>query len=71
MVRPARAEKNFALAVDIGGTFTDIVLRRRDGLIWVDKVLTTHHDLLEAFSQGVDAVLRKAGIGPAKSATGR
>ena len=59
-----RAEKNFALAVDIGGTFTDVVLRRADGAIFVDKVLTTHHGLLEAFFQGVDAVLRKAGVGP-------
>jgi len=61
-----RAEKkNYALAVDIGGTFTDAVLRRADGQVWVDKVLTTHHDLLQAFAQGVDSVLRKAGIGPA------
>ena len=64
--KPARAEKNYALAVDIGGTFTDAVLRRADGQIWVDKVLTTHHDLLEAFSQGMDSVLRKAGVGPAQ-----
>ena len=62
----ARADKNFALAVDIGGTFTDVVLRRSDGQVWVDKVLTTHHDLLEAFSQGVDTVLHKAGISPAQ-----
>jgi N-methylhydantoinase A len=60
----ARTDKNFALAVDIGGTFTDVVLRRADGAIFVDKVLTTHHDLLVAFFQGVDAVLRKAGVGP-------
>lgn len=64
--RPAGAEKNFALAVDIGGTFTDVVLRRADGQVWVDKVLTTHHDLLRAFSQGVDSVLRNAGIDPAQ-----
>ncbi|MPZ58053.1 MAG: hydantoinase/oxoprolinase family protein [Rhizobiales bacterium] len=64
--KPARAEKNFALAVDIGGTFTDVVLRRADGKIWVDKVLTTHHDLLEALFRGVEQVLRKAKIGPAQ-----
>ena len=61
--KPAGAGKNFALAVDIGGTFTDVVLRRADGQIWVDKVLTTHHDLLDAFCHGVDSVLRKAGVG--------
>jgi N-methylhydantoinase A len=51
-----------SLAVDIGGTFTDIVLRNSDGTLTVDKTLTTHHDLLEGFFTGVDAVLAKAGI---------
>ena len=54
----------YSLAVDIGGTFTDIVLRGGGGLV-VDKTLTTHHDLLEGFFLGVDAVLRKAGVAPA------
>jgi N-methylhydantoinase A len=52
----------YSLAVDIGGTFTDIVLRRDDGALVVDKTLTTHHDLLEGFFRGVDAVLGKAGV---------
>ena len=54
----------YSLAVDIGGTFTDIVLRGSGRLV-VDKTLTTHHDLLEGFFLGVHSVLRKAGIGPA------
>ncbi len=57
--------KNFALAVDIGGTFTDVVLRRADGRVWVDKVLTTYNDLLEGFFAGVDSVLKHAGATPA------
>jgi hypothetical protein len=32
----------------------------------VDKVLTTHHDLLEAFARGVEKVLGKAGIKPSQ-----
>lgn len=52
----------YSLAVDIGGTFTDIVLRNSDGRLTVDKTLTTHHDLLEGFFRGVDSVLHKAGI---------
>ena len=40
----------YSLAVDIGGTFTDIVLRHSSGELTVDKVLTTHQDLLEGFS---------------------
>ncbi len=54
----------YSLAVDIGGTFTDIVLRADDGSLTVDKTLTTHHDLLEGFFRGVDLVLGRAGIGP-------
>lgn len=52
-----------SLAVDIGGTFTDIVLRKSDGTLTVDKTLTTHDDLLTGFFAGVGAVLRKAGVG--------
>lgn len=52
----------YSLAVDIGGTFTDIVLRHSDGRLQVDKTLTTHHDLLEGFFRGVDQVLHKAGV---------
>jgi N-methylhydantoinase A len=52
----------YSLAVDIGGTFTDIVLRAEDGTLTTDKTLTTHHDLLEGFFGGVDQVLAKAGL---------
>ena len=50
----------YSLAVDIGGTFTDIVLRGSDGQLVVDKTLTTPNDLLEGFFAGVDSVLGKA-----------
>ena len=39
----------YSLAVDIGGTFTDIVLRADDGSLTVDKTLTTPKNLLEGF----------------------
>ena len=54
----------YSLAVDIGGTFTDIVLRAADGSLTVDKTLTTPRNLLEGFFTGVNAVLRKQGIRP-------
>ena len=54
----------YSLAVDIGGTFTDIVLRHSSGVLTVDKVLTTHHDLLEGFFAGVSNVMKAAKIGP-------
>lgn len=54
----------YSLAIDIGGTFTDVVLRGEDGALTVDKVLTTHDDLLEGFFGGVHKVLDKAGVTP-------
>ncbi|HSI16309.1 MAG TPA: hydantoinase/oxoprolinase family protein, partial [Sphingomonas sp.] len=52
----------YALAIDIGGTFTDVVLIRDDGTAWTDKTLTTHHDLLEGFFRAADMALARAGI---------
>jgi N-methylhydantoinase A len=54
----------YSLAVDIGGTFTDIVLRHSAGVLTVDKVLTTHRDLLDGFFTGVSNVMKAAKIGP-------
>lgn len=55
---------SYSLAVDIGGTFTDIVLKADDGRLWVDKTLSTHQDLLHGFFHGVHSVLNKAGLQP-------
>ena len=49
----------YALAIDIGGTFTDVVLIAGDGRAWTDKTLTTHHDLLEGFFRAADAVAER------------
>ncbi len=54
----------YSLAVDIGGTFTDIVLRHSSGTLVVDKTLTTPDDLLDGFFRGVRSVLAKADIKP-------
>ncbi|MGP0092268.1 MAG: hydantoinase/oxoprolinase family protein [Xanthobacteraceae bacterium] len=54
----------YSLAVDIGGTFTDVVLRHSSGQLTVDKTLTTPHDLIDGFFHGVQGVLRSAGIEP-------
>src|ERR1051325_7569476 len=55
---------NYAMAVDIGGTFTDVVLRGRDGGTFLDKPLTTPKSLDVGFFTAVDAVLKKAGVAP-------
>jgi N-methylhydantoinase A len=57
---------SYALAIDIGGTFTDAVLRGSDGSLVVDKTLTTPHDLQEGFFRGIDLVLGKAGLRPSQ-----
>jgi N-methylhydantoinase A len=57
---------SYSLAVDIGGTFTDVVLRDEIGRIWTDKTLTTHGDLLEGFFRAVDLGLARAGGTPAE-----
>ena len=54
----------YALAIDIGGTFTDAVLLASDGRSFVDKTLSTHGDLLDGLFRGIDLVLGKADIGP-------
>ncbi len=46
------------VAVDIGGTFTDLVAQDEDGRVAVSKVLTTPHD----HSEGVMSAIAKAGI---------
>jgi N-methylhydantoinase A len=53
------------MAVDIGGTFTDVVLRDEGGRTWVDKTLTTPQRLDVGFFTAVDAVLKKADVTPA------
>lgn len=53
----------YAIAVDIGGTFTDITLADRgSGRLWQVKVPTTPSDQSEAFATGIARVLEQAGI---------
>jgi N-methylhydantoinase A len=54
----------YALAVDIGGTFTDAVLRSASGRTVVDKTLTTPESLDVGFFRAIDAVLSKADVSP-------
>lgn len=56
---------DWRLAVDIGGTFTDVVLLdARSGAVVVDKTLTTPAAPLDGVRSGVTRVLSKAGIRP-------
>ncbi len=49
------------LSVDIGGTFTDVVLARDTALTSV-KVLTTHADPVMGVMQGIDDVLLRGEV---------
>jgi N-methylhydantoinase A len=62
----AQAFAGLSVAIDIGGTFTDLVAYdERTGLVSQSKALTTHRDLPD----GVWECLRKASITPRDAAT--
>ncbi len=52
----------YGLGIDIGGTFTDIVLVRNDGTLFSKKLLSTPADYSQAIEQGVAALMREACI---------
>lgn len=53
----------FALGIDIGGTFTDLVLMDREGgATHRDKILTTPNDPVAAVGVGVERLLATTGI---------
>jgi len=54
------------LAVDIGGTFTDVVLELANGGRVSTKVLTTYDHPGRAVLGGIDLVLQQAGITPSQ-----
>jgi N-methylhydantoinase A len=49
------------LAIDVGGTFTDVVLDR-SGDQWMTKVLTTHDAPERGVIEGIEATLNGAGV---------
>ncbi len=61
------ASADWRLAVDIGGTFTDVVLiNAATGRVIVDKTLTTPAAPLDGVRTGVRQLLLKAGVRPAE-----
>jgi N-methylhydantoinase A len=58
---------DWRLAVDIGGTFTDVVLLdAASGEVVVDKTLTTPANPLDAVRTGVRRVMARAGVEPSE-----
>ena len=64
---PEPSAPDWRLAVDIGGTFTDVVLvDAASGRVVVDKTLTTPSAPLDGVRTGVRQLLAKAGVQPAE-----
>ena len=61
---PSAAPSGLRIGVDIGGTFTDIVLRLPDGALRVSKVSSTPDDPGRAVVTGLAALLQAAGVAP-------
>lgn len=53
---------DFSLGIDIGGTFTDIVLLRSDGELFSKKLLSTPADYSLAIEEGVAELMQGAGV---------
>ena len=56
--------KSYRLGVDVGGTFTDLVLVAPDGRALTRKVLSTTANYAEAIITGTTALLADAGLSP-------
>ena len=53
----------YAIALDVGGTFTDVALvHETSGRLWVTKTPTTPDDPSVGFLAGIDKALRLAGV---------
>src|SRR5437763_1974743 len=53
----------YTVALDVGGTFTDVALvHEASGRLWVTKTSTTPHDVSAGFIAGIDKALRLAGV---------
>ena len=59
------ARGDCVLGVDIGGTFTDVVLLDARGRLTLAKCPTTPADPAEGMLQGIDEMLERSGTPPA------
>ena len=56
----------YRLGIDIGGTFTDIVLMGADGTLFSKKILSTPRDYSLAIEQGVGELMAETGVSGAQ-----
>lgn len=62
-VKHEAGSERFRIAVDTGGTFTDVVLSGRDGRLAVGKALTTYGRVYDGFKVSVDRAAQSLGLG--------
>src|SRR4030095_4159258 len=56
---------HYALALDVGGTFTDVMLMHREsGQLWTAKTPSPTDDASEGVFQGTQKLLSLAGVAP-------
>src|SRR5690349_19701201 len=60
------AADGYRLGVDIGGTFTDVVLLGSDGTMRTQKILSTPDDYAQGVIDGAIMLLETAGVSPAE-----
>src|ERR1700704_1129608 len=58
----------YRMGVDIGGTFTDIVMISDEGAVYSKKLLSTPADYSAAIEEGVAALLAELSVVPARIA---
>jgi len=61
---PSRSENTYRVGIDIGGTFTDIVLLDQGGVVLTKKVSSTPDDYGRAISDGIEDMLQENDIDP-------
>jgi N-methylhydantoinase A len=59
---PRRAEGGYRVGIDVGGTFTDLVLVRPDRSLHLDKTATTLHDQSEGVMIGLERLAASEGL---------
>lgn len=64
-MNPRGNGQDVTLAVDIGGTFTDVILLDSEGRLWEHKLPTSTMDEGAAVVDGAQAVLERADVAPA------
>lgn len=61
-----KSARPYRVGIDIGGTFTDIVILSQDGAVLTRKVSSTPDDYGRAISVGMSQILQENGIDPAE-----